>query len=81
MFEDAHPGLLARALVPWITGFVVYQGCLPSGPTWWVHALGRTFDAMHMPFPLVGGSLGGSAPSFLVAFVLGLVVLRRPRER
>ncbi|MBI3648986.1 MAG: cytosine permease [Actinobacteria bacterium] len=80
MFEGAAPGFRTRALAPWLAGFVMYQWCLPTGPAWWVGALGRAFDALHLPLPLIGGSaVGGSAPSFLVAFGLSLAVLRRRR--
>jgi putative hydroxymethylpyrimidine transporter CytX len=78
LFEDARPGLRARALAPWVAGFVTYQWCLPTGPAGWTDAVGRFFDGLHLPFPLIGGSaLGGSAPAFAVAFLLSLVVLRR----
>ena len=81
MFEGAEPGMRARALVPWVAGFAVYQWCLPTGPAWWVEGVGHVFDALHLPFPLIGGSaIGGSVPAFLTAFALSLVVLRRPRR-
>jgi NCS1 family nucleobase:cation symporter-1 len=78
MFEGVTPGFRARALVPWLAGFVIYQWCLPTGPAWWTDGVGRIFEALHLPFPLIGGSpFGGSGPAFLVAFVLSLVALRR----
>ena len=78
MFEEATPGFRARALVPWVAGFIAYQWCLPTGPVWWTDGVARVFEALHLPFPLIGGSaLGGSGPAFVVAFVLSLVVLRR----
>jgi putative hydroxymethylpyrimidine transporter CytX len=79
MFEEAMPGFRVRALVPWVAGFIAYQWCLPTGPVWWTDGVGRIFESLHLPFPLIGGSaLGGSGPAFAVAFVLSLVVLRRP---
>jgi purine-cytosine permease-like protein len=78
MFEGVTRGFRVRALVPWLAGFVVYQWCLPNGPALWMDGVGRLFEALHLPFPLIGGSpVGGSGPAFLVAFVLSLVALRR----
>ena len=78
LFEGVTPGFRARALVPWLAGFATYQWCLPIGPASWTGGVGRVFEALHLPFPLIGGSaVGGSGPAFLAAFVLSLVVLRR----
>ncbi len=70
MFERADASIRWRALVPWIVGFVVYQWCVPTGPSWWVDGLEHVVhDWLHLPFPLIGGSpLGASIPSFVVAF-------------
>jgi nucleobase:cation symporter-1, NCS1 family len=79
LFGDAPPGVRWRAIVPWAAGFVVYQWCVPTGPTWWVDGVERVFTALHLPFPLFAGSpLGASLPAFATAFGLALVVL--PRE-
>ena len=78
LFEGVTPGFRARALVPWLAGFATYQWCLPIGPASWTGGVGRVFEALHLPFQLIGGSaVGGSGPAFLAAFVLSLVVLRR----
>jgi len=80
MFEGADPGVRARALIPWAAGFLAYQWCLPTGPSWWVEGLGRVATALHLPAPpLAAGAIGGSAPSFAVAFLLALAVLRERR--
>jgi putative hydroxymethylpyrimidine transporter CytX len=77
---SAPPGVRWRALVPWAAGFVVFQWCVPTGPTWWTGSVERAIDQWaHLPFPLFGGRLGASLPSFVVALAAALVVL--PRER
>jgi nucleobase:cation symporter-1, NCS1 family len=82
LFEDAHPGVRARAFIPWGAGFVIYQWCVPTGPAWWTDAIDRAFTSWHLPFPLIAGSpLGASLPSFMVAFVLALLVLPREARR
>jgi putative hydroxymethylpyrimidine transporter CytX len=80
MFEAAEPGVRLRAIGPWIAGFLAYQWCLPTGPSWWVDGLGRVATHLHLPTPpLAAGAIGGSAPSFAVAFLVALVVLRERR--
>jgi nucleobase:cation symporter-1, NCS1 family len=64
-----------RAVLPWIVGFVVYHWSVPTGPEGWVETVERVFTAVGLPFPLLGSRLGASLPSFVVAFVLSLVVL------
>ena len=77
LFEEAPEGIRWRALVPWAAGFVAYQWCVPTGPTWWVASMEKLFTSARLPFPLVSGSpFGASAPSFVVAFALALLVLR-----
>jgi hypothetical protein len=65
--------------VPWAAGFVLYQWCVPTGPSWWVEGADRVVHGwLHLPFPLIAGSpLGASVPSFVAAFLLALLVLRR----
>jgi hypothetical protein len=63
--------------VPWVAGFVVYHWSVPTGPEGWVNAVTQVFAAVGLPFPLMDSQLGASLPSFLVTFVLSLVVLRR----
>jgi nucleobase:cation symporter-1, NCS1 family len=77
LFDGAPQGIRWRAVVPWAAGFVMYQWCAPLGPSWWVDAVGRVFSFLRLPFPLVASSpFGASAPSFAVAFVIALVILR-----
>jgi NCS1 family nucleobase:cation symporter-1 len=80
MFERVDASIRWRAIVPWAVGFAVYQWCVPTGPAWWVDGLAHVVHRwLHLPFPLIGGSpLGASVPSFLVAFAMTLLVLRRP---
>lgn len=82
MFERVEAAIRWRALVPWVAGFALYQWCVPTGPAWWIDALaGVVHGWLHLPFPLIGGSpLGASVPSFLTAFVVTLIILRRPKS-
>jgi NCS1 family nucleobase:cation symporter-1 len=82
IFEDADVGISWRALIPWATGFVLFQWCAPTTLVgWWSNGLGRVLHGwLHLPFPLVpNAALGGSVPSFAAAFLLALIVLRRRR--
>lgn len=78
LFEGAAPGVRWRALIPWAAGFLMYQWCVPTGPSLWTHAVARAFAWLHLPFPLIAGSpMGASLPAFAVAFVVALIVLPR----
>jgi len=80
LFEGASPGVRVHALVPWIAGFAVFQWCVPTGPAWWTGLVERAVNGVaHLPFPLFGGALGASLPSFVAAFAVSLAVLPRPR--
>lgn len=71
------PGIRWFAFVPWVLGFAVYHWCAPTGPAAWVDGVRSFFaDTLSLPFPLFGSRLGASIPSFVVAFGLGLVLLR-----
>ena len=78
IFLGSDPGLRRRALIPWIAGFVLYHWSVPTGPDAWIHAVRTVFTSVALPFPLFGSRLGASVPSFVVAFALSLLVLRRP---
>jgi len=77
VFGAGSDGLRWRAIVPWIVGFVLYHWSVPTGPEGWVEAVRGLFTNVGLPFPLLGSRLGASVPSFIVAFVLSLVVLPR----
>ncbi len=79
LFDDASPGVNVHALVPWAMGFAVFQWCVPTGPAWWTSLVERAVHGLHLPFPLFGGSLGASLPSFVAAFAVALAVLPRAR--
>ena len=75
-------GVRWRALIPWASGFVVYQwsvapGTLPGNWTGAVETL--LHDWLRLPFPLADARFGASLPSFAVAFFLSMVVLRERR--
>jgi nucleobase:cation symporter-1, NCS1 family len=79
LFGGEFDGIRWRALIPWAAGFVAYQWCVPTGPAWWIDSLQKGFSALRLPFPLIAGSpLGASAPGFIVAFAVALLVLPRP---
>jgi nucleobase:cation symporter-1, NCS1 family len=83
LFDAIGPGIRWRAIVPWGAGFLLYQWCVPTGPTWWVNGLDRLLhDGLGLPFPLISGSrLGASVPSFVVAFLVALFLLPRTVDR
>ncbi|MGZ8606183.1 MAG: putative hydroxymethylpyrimidine transporter CytX [Actinomycetota bacterium] len=73
-------GVRWGALVPWLTGFVVYHWSVATGPAGWVDAVRAVLsDALGLPFPLFDSRFGASLPSLAVAFALA--VLLRPRGR
>jgi putative hydroxymethylpyrimidine transporter CytX len=78
LFEDAPDGIRWRAVLAWAAGFVLYQWCVPTGPTWWLDGLERVIhDGLGLPLPLIAGSpLGASLPAFLAAFALAWILLR-----
>lgn len=64
------------ALLPWGVGFLLYHWSVPTGPAWWQEAVRTVFEGWFgLPFPLAGSALGASAPAFVAAFALGLLVL------
>jgi NCS1 family nucleobase:cation symporter-1 len=82
----AASGIRWRALIPWAAGFVLYQWSVAPGamPAGWTDVVATVFGRwLHLPIPLFDARLGASLPSFAVAFVLALAVLRsgatRPR--
>ena len=59
-------------IAAWLTGFAVYQWLYPTGPSWWVDAVG------HLSPPSWG--IGATVPSFAVSFALGwAVAVHAPR--
>jgi putative hydroxymethylpyrimidine transporter CytX len=63
-------------IAAWLAGVALYQWIQPTGPTWWVDAVGRV--------PRAGDFTGGaSLPSFALAFALvaGLRYAHAPTRR
>jgi NCS1 family nucleobase:cation symporter-1 len=80
----ARTGIRWRAMVPWAAGFVLYQWCVAPGtmPAGWTDAFTTVIRTwLHLPFPLFDARAGASLPSFALAFVLSLAVLRRSPTR
>jgi nucleobase:cation symporter-1, NCS1 family len=77
VFGAPTSGVRWLALVPWLAGFVLYHWSVPTGPAGWLDAVEAVFTSLGLPFPLFDSRLGASIPSFAIAFVLALVVLRR----
>jgi len=74
-------GVRWLAMVPWLAGFAVYQWSTPTGPDAWKAGVETVLHGwLKLPVPLLGGAIGASIPGFLVAFVLGVVLLK-PRGR
>jgi nucleobase:cation symporter-1, NCS1 family len=66
------PSWRTGPILAWLAGFAVYQWLYPTGPSWWVHAVG------HLDPPAWG--IGATVPSFAVSLVLGgAVALAAPR--
>jgi nucleobase:cation symporter-1, NCS1 family len=77
VFGRDSDGFRWRALVPWVVGFILYHWSVPTGPQGWVEAIERLFTSLGLPFPLLESRLGASVPSFLVTFVLSVIMLPR----
>jgi putative hydroxymethylpyrimidine transporter CytX len=77
----APSGVRWIAMVPWILGFVVYHWSVATGPAAWTDAVRTALgEWLSLPYPLFGGRLGASLPSFVVAFGTALVLVP-DRER
>ncbi|MDP9067265.1 MAG: cytosine permease [Actinomycetota bacterium] len=66
-------GIRVAAAVPWLGGFIVYHWINPSPLGWWLSFNQTVFGeplAARLPW------LNASVPSFLIAFVLGAIMLR-----
>jgi nucleobase:cation symporter-1, NCS1 family len=82
LFEPT--GVRWRAIVPWAAGFLLYHWCAAPGamPAGWTNAVGTVFGSwLHLPFPLFDARFGASLPSFVLAFVLSLAMLRTTATR
>ncbi len=64
-----RPGMI----LAWIVGFGTYQYLSPTGPTWWVD------QVQHLDPPDWG--IGATLPSFVAAFLVGLVAAAASRRR
>ena len=70
------PGWRPGLVLAWAAGFAVYQWLYPTGPGWWVDAVGKLSPP--------DWGIGATVPSFLVAFALSAAVCvasRRSQER
>jgi putative hydroxymethylpyrimidine transporter CytX len=68
----AAPSVRAGAIVAWLAGFAAYQWLSPTGPAWWVEQVER------LDPPAWG--IGATLPSFVVSFVLALVLAAAGRR-
>jgi len=69
-------GIRWSGIATWLAGVALYQWIQPTGPAWWVDAVGRV--------PKAGDFTGGaSLPSFALAFALvaGLRYAHAPTRR
>jgi putative hydroxymethylpyrimidine transporter CytX len=60
----AAPEFRPGQIVAWLAGFCLYQWLAPVGPRRWIHLVDHTHPGQ--------GAIGGSLPSFVLAFVLSL---------
>src|SRR5690242_6514411 len=62
----AAPEIRPAQIVAWLGGFCLYQWLAPVGPHRWVHLVAHTHPGQ--------GAVGGSLPSFGLAFVLSVAL-------
>jgi purine-cytosine permease-like protein len=62
----AAPDVRPAQIGAWLAGFCLYQWLAPVGPGSWVHLVDHTHPGQ--------GAIGGSLPSFALAFVLSLAL-------
>ena len=60
------PEIRPAQIVAWLAGFCLYQWLAPVGPSSWIHLVDHTHPGQ--------GAIGGSLPSFGLAFVLSLAL-------
>jgi NCS1 family nucleobase:cation symporter-1 len=60
----AAPKFRPGQIVAWLAGFCLYQWLAPVGPSSWIHVVDHTHAGQ--------GAIGGSLPSFALAFILSL---------
>jgi putative hydroxymethylpyrimidine transporter CytX len=60
------PEVRPAQIVAWLAGFCLYQWLAPVGPSSWVRLVDHTHPGQ--------GAIGGSLPSFALAFVLSLAL-------
>lgn len=66
-------GIRWAALIPWMSGFIVYHWINPSPLGWWLRV---TEDVFGGPLSAEVPWLSASVPAFLVAFLAGLALPR-----
>jgi putative hydroxymethylpyrimidine transporter CytX len=77
----APSGVRWIAFVPWVAGFLVYHWSVATGPAAWTDTVRTVLaDWLSLPFPLFGGRIGASLPSFAAAFAASLLLLPRRRR-
>jgi NCS1 family nucleobase:cation symporter-1 len=60
------PEVRPAQIVAWLAGFCLYQWLAPVGPSSWIHLVDHTHPGQ--------GAIGGSLPSFALAFFLSLAL-------
>jgi purine-cytosine permease-like protein len=60
----AAPEFRPGQILAWLAGFCLYQWLAPVGPSSWIHLVDHTHPGQ--------GAIGGSLPSFALAFILSL---------
>jgi NCS1 family nucleobase:cation symporter-1 len=60
------PEIRPGQILAWLAGFCLYQWLAPVGPSSWIHLVDHTHPGQ--------GAIGGSLPSFALAFALSLAL-------
>ncbi|MDQ3985303.1 MAG: cytosine permease [Actinomycetota bacterium] len=60
-------GFRIESVLPWFAGFAIYHWILPTGPTWWLDAIGKVVTPVSDSVPWISASVVAFAASFAIA--------------
>ena len=63
-------GFRIESILPWFAGFAIYHWILPTGPTWWLDAIGTVVVPLSESVPWISASVVSFAASLAIALVL-----------
>ncbi|MEA2486826.1 MAG: hypothetical protein QOF16_480 [Actinomycetota bacterium] len=73
-------GIRYSVLLPWVAGFAVYHWVLPTGPSWWLAAVGHLGRPISERATWLPASVPAFAAAFFLAFVVGRLSSGHPRR-